>query len=698
MTFKVEREIGSKLLSIEVGKLAKQAHGSALVRYGDTVVLGTVVSGPPREGIDFFPLTVDYREKMSAAGKFPGGFFKREGRPSTKEILTMRMIDRPIRPLFAEGFMDEVQIQVMVLSADMQNDPDVLAVVAAAAALAVSPLPFQGPVAGVRAAHIDGGFVINPTRAQMEYSDLDLVVTGTPRAVNMIEVGARELPEDKVVAAIEFAHQHGVAPICEMLEELRRHAGKPVEWTPPERDEAFLEDIRARVWDELVAAKSIKGKQERNAAVQAIYDKTIEFYCPPEDPNPKYDPTAVKAAVEKAEQELVRQRILNDGIRPDGRGLEEIRPITAEVGWLPRTHGSALFTRGETQAMVTATLGTASDEQTIDDLMEEYSKKFLLHYNFPPFSVGEVRRIMGPGRREIGHGALAERSLEGVLPGPEEFPYTIRLVSDILESNGSSSMATVCGGSLSLMDAGVPIKAQVAGISIGAVQEGSRYRLFTDILGEEDNFGDMDFKVAGTRKGVTAIQLDLKAKALSFEIIREALAMARKGRLHILEIMDNAIARPRPDISIYAPRLLTLKINPEKIGKLIGPGGRSIRAIQAETGAQIEVEDDGMVQIACNDAEKARRAYDTVLRLTEDVQLGRIYEGKVIGIKDFGAFIEISDGQDGLCHISELDESYVRSVTDVVKLGDIVRVKVISIDDQGRVKLSRKAALKEGAG
>jgi polyribonucleotide nucleotidyltransferase len=697
MTFKVERRIGAENLSIETGKLARQAHGAALVRYGDTVVLGTMLTGPPREGIDFFPLQVDYREKMSAAGKFPGGFFKREGRPTQKEILTMRMIDRPVRPLFPKAFRDEVQIQLGVLAADTQGDPDVVGMAAAAAALAVSPVPFQGPVASVRVGRVDGEFVINPTRPQLEYSDLDLVVAGTARAINMIELGCRELPEEVIVDAIKFGHAHGVLAICEMLDELKHHAGMASTWEAPEPNAAFLDAVRDRCRDELVAAKKIAGKQERRAAVEAVYDKVIEHFCPEGQEPHEYAVVDVKEAIRQVERAVVRERILKDGVRPDGRGLDEIRPITGEVNWLPRVHGSALFQRGETQTMVTTTLGTASDEQIIDDLVEEYSKKFMLHYNFPPFAVGEVRRIGAPGRREIGHGALAERSLEAVLPSPDDFPYTIRVVSDILESNGSSSMATVCGASMALMDAGVPIKAAVAGISIGMVEEGDKTVLFTDILGEEDAFGDMDFKVAGTRAGITGVQLDVKAEGLKTELLAAALERARTARFQILDVMDTVIDKPRPEISPNAPRLLTLKINPEKIGKLIGPGGRSVRAIQAETGAQIDIEDDGTVFISCTDAEKAAQAYDLVQRMTEDIQVGHVYEGKVISIKDFGAFIEIQEGQDGLCHISELDDAYVRSVSDVVKIGDQVRVKVISVDEQGRVKLSRKAAMKEAA-
>ena len=695
MKFKVERQIGAENLVIETGKLARQAHGCALARYGETVVLGTVLTGPPREGIDFFPLQVDYREKMCAAGRFPGGFFKREGRPTGKEILTMRMIDRPIRPLFPKGFTDEVQIQLFVLSADRENDPDVIAMAAAGAALAVSPLPFQGPVATVRVGRVDGDFVINPTRSQMEYSDIDLVVAGTTQAVNMIEIGCRELSEQVVADAIKFGHQHGVIPICEVLNELKHHAGKEVTWEAPEVDTAFFDDVRKRSWDRLIEAKKIVGKQDRYAAVREVYAEVVAHFCPADAEKPAHQPDEVKEAVRQVEKAVVRHRILKDGVRPDGRGLKDIREITGEVGWLPRVHGSSLFNRGETQAMVTTTLGTASDEQIIDDLIDEYSKKFLLHYNFPPFCVGEVRRIGPPGRREIGHGALAERSLEAVLPSPDDFPYTIRLVSDILESNGSSSMATVCGGTLALMDAGVPITAPVAGISIGMVEEDGKAVLFPDILGEEDAFGDMDFKVAGTREGITGVQLDIKAEGLKFDLMDQALEIAKKARFHILDEMAKVIDKPRPEISKYAPRLLMLKINPDKIGKLIGPGGRSIRAIQENTGAQIDVEDDGTVFVSCVDAAKAQRAFEAVQAITEDIKVGAIYEGKVASIKDFGAFIEIQEGQDGLCHISELDDGYVRSVGDVVKVGDVVRVKVIQVDDQGRVKLSRKAAMIE---
>lgn len=698
MAFQIERQIGAQVLSIEIGKLARQAHGAAVVRYGDTMVLGTVVTGPAREGIDFFPLTVDYRERMSAVGKFPGGFFKREGRPTTKEILTARMIDRPLRPLFPDGFRDEVLIQVLVLSSDTENDPDQVGFIAAAAALAVSPIPFNGPAASVRVGRVDGQFVVNPTRTQLEYSDLDVVVAGPLSAVNMIEVGARELPEEVVADAIRYAHDHGVKPICEMLAELRRQAGQPSTWQKPEVDEKFMAQVRDLVAGPLREAKRNTGKQARRTASEAVYQKAVAHFCPEGVENREHTPEEVTSIIATLEEKTVREMILNEKIRPDGRKLDEVRPITAEVGWLPRVHGSALFRRGETQSLVTTTLGTSRDEQLIDEMMEEYSKKFMLHYNFPSFSVGEVRRVGPPGRREIGHGMLAERSLEAVLPSPEQFPYTIRLVSDILESNGSSSMASVCGGSLALMDAGVPIKSAVAGVSIGLVEENGKWVLLADIQGEEDHYGDMDFKVAGTRTGVTGVQLDIKAHGVTHDIIREAFKLARQCRLQILDVMDKAIAAPRPEISQYAPRLITVKINPEKIGKLIGPGGKGIKGIEASTGATIDIEPDGTVFISCVDADGAKRAEAMVQRITEDVQIGAIYEGKVISIKDFGAFIEIFDGQDGLCHISELSDGYVKNVTDVVKIGDTIKVKVIAIDDQGRVKLSRKQLLRDAGG
>jgi polyribonucleotide nucleotidyltransferase len=697
MVFRVERKIGEKILSIETGKLAKQAAGAALVKYGDTVVLGTVVTADPRPGADFFPLQVDYREKMTAAGRFPGGFFKREGRPSAKEILTARQIDRPLRPLFPDDFKNEVQIQVFVLSSDLEHDPDVIGIVAASAALVLAPVPFDGPIAGIRLGRVDGKMVINPSQSQLEYSELDLVLAGHQDAVNMIEIGAHELSEDAVAEAIEYGHKHGVQPICEILTELKNHAGQPSDWTPPEKDNDLAAAIMEKAYPRLKDAKNIELKQERGDAVKAVYQSILDEYCPPDVAEPEHDKGAVIAALQAAEKKVVRDGILEAGQRPDGRDAETIRPISSEVNWLPRLHGSALFTRGETQAMVCTTLGTSRDEQIIDEMMGEYNKKFLLHYNFPPFSVGEARRIMGPGRREIGHGALAERSLVPVLPAPEDFPYTIRLVSDILESNGSSSMATVCGGTLALMDAGVPIKAPVAGISVGMVSDDNREVLLLDILGEEDHFGDMDFKVAGTRNGITGIQLDLKKRGISPATIRKTLELAKKGREHILSEMAKTIAEARATISQHAPRLLTLKIDPEKIGKVIGPGGKSIKAIQQTTGATVDIEEDGTVFVSSLDAAGAEAARDMIAAMTEDVKVGRIYRGKVVSIRDFGAFVELVEGQDGLCHISELDEGYVKTVNDVVNVGDIIPVKVINIDDAGRVKLSRKAALKEQA-
>ncbi|MBK9120792.1 MAG: polyribonucleotide nucleotidyltransferase [Phycisphaerales bacterium] len=703
MIFKVERAIGGNVLSIETGKLAKQAAGSALVRYGETVVLGTVVTGPARPGIDFFPLSVDYREKMSAAGKFPGGFFKREGRPTTKEVLSCRMIDRPMRPLFPEGFRDEVQIQVQVLASDMENDPDVIGLVSAAAALAVAPIPFHGPFAGVRVGRVDGKFIINPTQADLEYSDIDMVVAGHFEAVTMIEVGSREVSEKVIADAVKFGHDSGIKPICEMLRELERQVAPDKSWEAPEKDEKFYNEVRKKALAPMKAARLVEGKLERKEAVKAVYEKIMAEYDPrvlgeKVAVEPEHPADEVKAILHQVEEAIVRELILKDSKRSDGRKLDVLRSISAEVGILPRVHGSSLFQRGETQALAVCTLGTSRDEQIIDDMMGEYSKKFLLHYNFPPFSVGEVKRLMGPGRREIGHGTLAERSLEAVLPGPEDFPYTIRLTSDILESNGSSSMASVCGGSLALMDAGVPISAAVAGISVGMVlEDDGRYKLLADIIGEEDHFGDMDFKVAGTRTGITGVQLDIKSKGLPHPILVEALKLAKDLRMQILDQMDKALAKPRPEVSKYAPRMLTIQINPEKIGKVIGPGGKMIKAIQAETGAQIDIEDDGTVVISCLNSAGAEAALAAVQRITEDVQVGRIYEGRVMSIKDFGAFIEIQEGQDGLCHVSELDENYVKQVADVVKIGDRVKVKVIAIDDQGRVKLSRKAAMRAEA-
>jgi len=690
---RVEKELGGRILSIETGKLAKQAHGSALVRYGDTVVLVTAVEGETDETRDFFPLVVEYRENTYAAGKFPGGFIKREGRPTTKEILTCRLIDRPIRPLFPMHYTNEVQIVAAVLSADKDNDPDVLSMIGASAALHMSHIPFLGPTGAIRVGRVGGKLVVMPTHSQLEQGDLDLVVSGTRDAVTMIEGFGKELPEDAVLEAVLFGQSY-VAQVVELVEELRQKAGLPPKEIPQAPANPLISIFMERYYQEMTERKQTPGKVERNRKVEELREQIIEEFLPEGSEPTSYTPAQVLEAFHHLERRAVRDLILQ-GKREDGRHPRQLRPVSCEVSVLPRTHGSALFVRGETQALVTTTLGTVSDEQRVDSLVEEYSKKFMLHYNFPPFSVGEVRPIRGPGRREIGHGALAERSLECVIPKPEKFPYTIRVVSDILESNGSSSMASVCGGTLSLMDAGVPISQPVAGISIGLVKENDRYILLTDIMGDEDHFGDMDFKVAGTGRGITGIQLDLKIPGIDEKIIRETLEQAREARMEILRIMLQTLPRPRPDVSKNAPRLIQVRINPDKIATLIGPGGKTIKSIQETTGAQIDVEDDGTVTISCQDAEKAEQAKQKVLALTEEVRVGKIYEGRVTSIRDFGAFIEILPGKDGLCHISELDDKYVDRVEDVVKVGDRVLVKVIAIDENDRVKLSRKAALKE---
>lgn len=694
-TYSVETEIGGRILKFETGKMAKQAHGSVIVTYGETVVLCTVVRSKPREGIDFFPLTVDYREKMYAAGKFPGGFFKREARPTQKEILTMRLIDRPNRPLFPDGFMDEVQIQCMVLSSDQENDADVLAMCGSAACLTVSNIPYEGPSAGIRIGRVNGEFVVNPTIVQRGQSDLEIVAAGHRDAINMIEVGALELPEQVIADGLALALAE-IQKIVKVIEELGEMIKPVKEWKKPERDAKMpkrVQDLCDKL--DLKNAKRTPGKQARYAAVNAVYEKIVAELCPEDAKDLKYTKNDVVAEIQKIEERLMHLGVLDDGYRPDGRGIEDIREIICEVGTLPRTHGSSLFTRGETQALVVATLGTSRDEQTVDDLIEEYSKKFMLHYNFPPFCTGEVKRLGAVSRREIGHGNLAERSLQAVLPSPEKFPYTIRLVSDIMESNGSSSMASVCGGTLALMDAGVPIKHPVAGISVGMVHDGDRYALITDILGEEDHFGDMDFKVSGTQIGITAVQLDLKARSITQKQIEEVLVRARTARMKILKEMLTCISRPRAEISRHAPRLLTIKVNPDKIGKIIGPGGKGIKNLEATTGAKIDISDDGTVSISSISAEAAQMAYAAVEQISEGVRVGKIYTGKVISIKDFGAFIEVSPGQDGLCHISELSSEYVGKVTDVVNIGDTVKVKVINVDDTGRVKLSIKQAMAE---
>jgi len=691
---KVERLIGKRTLSIEVGKIAKQADGAAIVRYGDTMVLATAVSAPEeKEEADFFPLTVDYREKMYAAGKFPGGFFKREGRPTLKETLTMRLIDRPIRPLFPETYLREVQVMSVVFSADKENDPDILAMVGASAALSVSSIPFCGPTGSVRVGQINGEFVINPTHSELAMSSMDLVVSGTEEAVMMVEASGKEIPEEQMINAIMFGHTF-IREIVQLQRELLVKCGKEKQPIPPLKiDMTLTEEIKKKYYSKISERNQTPGKDARKLALNEILNEIINKYCTDQEGAPTKK--TIKAIFERIETIVVRDQIIKEGKRPDGRGLTNIRPISCEVGILPRTHGSALFTRGETQAIVVTTLGTTMDEQRVDTIEDEYSKKFMLDYNFPPFCVGEVKPLRGPGRREIGHGALAERALEAVLPLPSKFPYTIRVVSDIMESNGSSSMASVCGGTISMMDAGVPIHAPVAGIAMGLIKEGNNVCILSDILGTEDHLGDMDFKVAGTEKGVTALQMDIKIAGITEKIMRDALTQAKEGRLHILQELAKVIENPRPEISVYAPKVIHIKINPEKIGLIIGPGGKNIKKIQEETTAKIEIEDDGTVIISAALTESAQKAKTWIERMTEEVLVGKTYTGKVLSLKEYGAFVEIIPGHDGLVHISELSDSYIEKVEDVVKVGQEIMIKVIGIDDQKRVKLSRKAALKE---
>ncbi len=684
--------VGGSTLTIECGKLAKQAHGSAYVRYGDTVVLATACTAQPREGIDFFPLTVDYREYNYAAGKIPGGFFKREGRPTEKEILTSRLIDRPVRPLFPEGFRDETQVITMVLSADTDNNPDIIGVVAGAAALYFSDIPFSTPLAAVRVGLQDGRLITNPTYAEAKYSLLNLVVAGTEEAIVMVEASAKEVSEATISDAIQYAHGE-IRKIIAAEKELFAKLGvQKREFTPPARIEALYSEVARKVEAQLHEAMDTSKiqKLESERKVIELRKSLIEEY-PAEDEEKR---RLVAHYFDAVEEKLFRDDVVLRRQRPDKRAFDRVRQITCEVGLLPRTHGSALFTRGETQALVTATLGTGEDQQRLDVLEGESFKRFMLHYNFPPFSVGEVAFLRGPGRREIGHGALAERALRSVVPGEESFPYTIRVVSDILESNGSSSMATVCGGCLALMDAGVPIKAPVAGISMGLVKEGEKYAILTDIAGAEDHYGDMDFKVAGTRDGITALQMDIKTTGITPQIMAEALEQSKAGRLHVLGKMLEAISEVRSNISAFAPRIYTLRINPQKIGELIGPGGKVIRGIVDQTGAKIDVEDDGRVNVASADEAAANKALKMIKDLMAEAEIGKTYLGKVVRLADFGAFVEIFPGTDGLLHISEVAEHRIRDIRDELKEGDQLLVKVISIDGN-KIRLSRKAVLRE---
>src|SRR5579864_5853248 len=684
---------GGKQLSFETGKLAKQAHGSAVVRLGDNVVLASAVSNTdPREGIDFFPLTVDYREYTYAGGRIPGGFIKREGRPSEREILTSRQIDRPIRPLFPEGFRCETQVIAFVLSADTDNDPDVLRINGASCALTISDIPFQGPIGAVRVGLVNGQFIVNPTYAEMRDSLLNIMGVGTADGIVMIESGAKEVKEETVVDAIEFGHTE-IKKICAALNELREKAGKPKRAVePPQFDEAYYNDLRKRIGNDLSDRLDTQKhpKAESYTLVREL-KKELQAAIPEDDEEAQ---AKLKTYYEALRERIFREAVINQKRRPDGRAFDQIRDIWIEVGVLPRTHGSAIFTRGETQALVTTTLGTSDDMQRLEVFEGEAKKRFMLHYNFPPFSVGEVSFLRGAGRREIGHGALAERAVSAVLPSEEKWPYAMRVVSDILESNGSSSMATVCGASLSLMDAGVPLKAPVAGVAMGLVKEGEQYAILTDIAGAEDHYGDMDFKVAGTREGITALQMDIKVSGITPAIMAEALAQAQRGRMFILDKMNEALPEPRSKVSTYAPRFYTLQIPVDKIRDLIGPGGKMIRSIIEQTGVKIDVEDSGRVNVASSDQASAAKALQIIGELTATAEVGKTYLGKVSRLADFGAFVEIIPGTDGLLHISEVAEHRIKDIRDELKEGDQVLVKVLSIEGN-RIRLSRKAILKE---
>ena len=698
LKIRVEKKIGDGLFWIETGELAKQAHGSCLIGYNDNVVLCATTTAPSKPGADFFPLTCDYRERVAASGKFPGGFLKREGRPGLKEILTSRLIDRPIRPLFPDGFYNDVQVFANVLACDQKVDPDVVAMNGCSTCLQLSPLPFEGPLGSVRLGYVDGEFIPFPTVDQLENSELDLIVSGNMESVLMIEGFARELPEPKMFEAIMTAHKY-IQEICALqLELVEKVAPEKMEFEPI-NIKPLLNALTEKYYDDFRAAKKTVGKLARAAACDAIKEKAreelvVETTEGSEEPN-LFAPEYFEVAFDAFASRVVRDIILSKE-RLDGRGVKEVRPIEGRVNVLPRVHGSAIFQRGEIQALITVTLGTSKDEQRVEGLFDEYSKRFMLDYNFPPYSVGECKPYRGVGRREYGHGALAERSIKPVMPDEETFPYTVRVISDILESNGSSSMATVCGTTLGLMSAGVPIVNPVAGISIGLVkEEDGRWITITDIMGDEDHYGDMDFKVAGTQNGVTGIQLDLKTNGISKEIIAQTLKQAREARIGILRKMLTAAPRPAEEISEYAPRLLRTKIDPEKIGVLIGPGGKTIRGVQESTGASVTVEDDGSVVVAANDLASAQAAMNEVEKLTASVEIGKIYEGVVTSIQNFGAFIEILPGRDGLCHISELSDEYVSNIQNFCKVGDKFDVKVIAIDDQNRVKLSRRAVLEE---
>jgi len=689
---RVETNFAGRTLKIESGRLAKQAAGSCLVQFGETVVLAAVTVSENLSNLPYFPLTVEYREKAYAAGKIPGGFLKREGRPSDEEITSARVIDRSVRPLFPEGFKNEVQVFVYVLSADQENDADVLGVVAASTALSLSRVPWNGPIAAVRVGRVEGAWILNPTFQQLEFSDVDLTVSGSQASIVMVEGGALELTEAEIIKGLEVAHK-GIKELLEVADQVVEAVQQPkMEWTKAEAPADLVARVKELAEAKVGEALTLAVKAERTQALSAIKATIVEQLAE-EFPDKQRE---VAEVIETIEYTTMRDRVLTAGERVDGRDLDTVRPINCEVGWLPRTHGSALFTRGQTQALASVTLGTTDDEQRIDsiDVAQETTKSFMLHYNFPPFSTGEVKPVRGTSRREIGHGALAERALQAVLPPYESFPYTIRIVSEVLESNGSSSMATVCSGSLALMDAGVPVKSACAGIAMGLITDGKRTAILTDILGTEDHLGDMDFKVAGTKDGVTSIQMDIKVEKLDWKVISEALDKAKTARLHILDIMQHAMPEPRSQLSKYAPRILTIQIRPDKIGDLIGPKGKTIRGIQEQTGAQINVEDTGVVTIS-GVGEAAERARDMVSGLMQEPEVGRIYEGVVKSTTAFGAFVEIIPGVEGLLHISELQHGRTEKTEDVVKKGDHLKVKLLEVDERGRMRLSRKALIEK---
>jgi polyribonucleotide nucleotidyltransferase len=696
MITKKEIDLGGRTLTLETGRFARQASGAVMITLGETMVLSTVVlANTPREGIDFFPLSCEYREKTSAAGKIPGGFFKREGKPSEKEVLSARLIDRPIRPMFTDNYRNEVQIVASVYSSDQENNGDVLAATAASAALMIAGAPFDGPIAEVRVARVRKEFIINPTYTELSDADLEVVMAGTIDSILMVEGESHEISERDMLDALEFGHKY-VALICKSISEFAAEAGKPLmEVAKLELPEGMADRVRELCYDRLKEfAGTVLAKEERANTTKALYTEVAEALAEdfPDQEN------AIKNLIHDYEKDAMRRTILDKGQRLDGRGLTDVRPINGEVGILPRAHGSALFTRGETQAIMSCTLGTKSDEQIIDGLQEEFRKRFMLHYNFPPFSVGEVGRFGFTSRREIGHGNLAERALKNMLPSDEDFPYTIRLLCDILESNGSSSMATVCSGSMALMDAGVPIKKAVAGVAMGLIKEGDEVAVLTDILGNEDHLGDMDFKVAGTVDGITSYQMDIKIKGISFEIMERALNQARDARLHILDRMNEAISETRPDLSRYAPRLTTIYVPVDMIGAVIGPGGKNIKSIVAESGAEINIEDDGRIIIAAVNSENSEKAVELIRRITQMPEAGEIYTGPVKRIAEFGAFVEILPGKEGLLHISQIDFRRLNTVEEVLKVGDVVTVKLLRVEDNGKMVLSRKALMEPPEG